>query len=212
MRFFSILLFLPIFSFSQISEELKIYVDSLSKVERYESESVGYGGNYSDVYALFFKASKIANDKEVEYLALNGNAIIKAYFSSEAIDRKLGSINHIFKHHLDNNEKFQRIYGCIGGEEDLISFMYISVQNYILSSLILKEYREETKWTEKSAIKKLREFNNIIKKSVNKNDKFLAYIIFYDESKRKKECKIIPPMLKDRESEEAEYILKTCNK
>ena len=105
-------------------DKIEVYDDSLSIVDRYESSNIGYWGTNSKVYDLFFEASKIATDKEVEYLAINGKTIVKAYFSTEAVDRKLQSVNDIFKYQLENNEEFDRIYGCLGGKEDLVSKMY----------------------------------------------------------------------------------------
>ncbi|MGV0937261.1 hypothetical protein [Empedobacter falsenii] len=207
-----LLIIIPIFSFGQISPELKVFVDSLSIVDRYESSNIGYGGTNSKVYDLFFEASKIATDKEVEYLAINGKTIVKAYFSTEAVDRKLQSVNDIFKYQLENNEEFDRIYGCLGGKEDLVSKMYSSVVNYTLNSTLLELYGEETTWTEKEAFKKLREFNNVIKNSEYSTDKLLSYIIIYDKKNLKKNCKNILPMIKNKESKEIQYVLDICNK
>ena len=54
-----LLIIIPIFSFGQISPELKVFVDSLSIVDRYESSNIGYGGTNSKVYDLFFEASNV---------------------------------------------------------------------------------------------------------------------------------------------------------
>ena len=80
--------------------------------------------------------------------------------SKGSIGVLLLSLNDIFKYQLENNEEFDRIYGCLGGKEDLVSKMYSSVVNYTLNSTLLELYGEETTWTEKEAFKKLREFNN----------------------------------------------------
>lgn len=212
MKILSILIILPIFSFGQISNELKVYVDSLSKVERYESSNIGAGGTYSKVYDLFSKASEIATDQEVEYLAINGKAIVKSYFSSEAINRKLESINDIFKYHLSNNEEFNRIYGCLGGKEDLVSKMYSDIIYFKEHSWVLEAFGEETKWNEQDAKKKLKEFNEIILNSRNPDDRFLAYIIMSNEKELTKNCKNILPMIKSNESDEVQYVRKICEK
>ncbi|GEM_PF-1769181 len=212
MKILTLLIIFPIFSFSQVSEELKVYVDSLSKVERYESMNIGYGGTYSKVYDLHIKASEIATDEEIEYLSMNGTSIVKAYFSSEAIDRKLESINKIFKHHLANNEEFERIDGCLGRKDDLVSLMYFEIINYKNQSWVLEAFGEKSKWTEKDALKQLREFNDIIKNSDYSTDKFLAYIIIYDEENLKKNCKNILPMIQKDESDEQKYVMKICKK
>jgi hypothetical protein len=114
MRLYHALLLIPVWGLGQLSDKTDNIYKKLSMSDKIESSSVGgYAGEESSVYKLYIELGENATDKEVEYIAFNGNPVARTYASYLVFSRKLPFLNKLLTHHLKNNEEIEVIEGCI---------------------------------------------------------------------------------------------------
>ncbi|SHL79532.1 hypothetical protein SAMN05444360_104212 [Chryseobacterium carnipullorum] len=183
MKITGLLFFIPAFCFGQLSPEINKLYDELSKSKRVESAAIGYGGSESEVYKLFVEIDKKASDKEVEYIAFNGNPVAKTYGSYSVFNRKLKILDQLFDSYLKNNEPISIIQGCVGSNSHLADELYKMVfwekdnikatevyrkhkasikTEHELSNFIQLFDAKESKWTMKEIDSVLIKFDRIV--------------------------------------------------
>lgn len=211
MKIFSILFLIPVLSFGQLSPEIDKLTKELSKSERVESSFIGYGEGESKVYKLFTEINKKASDKEVEYIALNGNAVSKAYGAKIAFRRKLKVMERMLTSYLKNNEKIITMQGCMASHSYLADELYQHIfweKKNIKEKAFKRQYKdsiqslknpeeglldfvnmldtEESKWTEKEIDSLLIQFDQLILNDPATSQslvEFIAESYYYKEIK-----------------------------
>ncbi|HBV14261.1 hypothetical protein [Chryseobacterium carnipullorum] len=183
MKITGLLFFIPAFCFGQLSPEINKLYDELSKSKRVESAAIGYGGSESEVYKLFVEIDKKASDKEVEYIAFNGNPVAKTYGSYSVFNRKLKILDQLFDSYLKNNEPISIIQGCVGSNSHLADELYKMVfweKDNIKATEVYRKHKasiktehelsnfiqlfgvKESKWTMKEIDSVLIKFDRIV--------------------------------------------------
>ncbi|MPS64564.1 MULTISPECIES: hypothetical protein [unclassified Chryseobacterium] len=124
MKILSFLICIPIFHFGQLSPKVNKLYQRLSESDKVESQQVGDFFGESPVYRCFLDISDIATDKELEYMAYNGNPVVKTYASKSIFRRKLKSLDNLFDYYLKNNDSVSILEGCIGSDSFLADELY----------------------------------------------------------------------------------------
>lgn len=114
--------------FSQTKEQL---IDSIIKVNRVESDCVGYGCVVSPQYKRFQKLKKKLSDKELNELSKHKNATIRTYASMELIQSGKGNVPELLSTELQKNEMVETFEGCIMDVEPISSIIYHEYWNKI---------------------------------------------------------------------------------
>ena len=168
-------------SYSQLSNEVSELVNKLSNFEQAESRFINYGGTESDVYKIYDSISKIASKKEVEYLAFNGAATVKLYFSNNLVDTKSKKLKDLFKYYLKNNDSVNVKQGCVVSTTTLVTELYSKIYNlprhlvemedlqqaiksnkYPIDEQLKEILDYKSKWNMKEAKKMVFEFDKIV--------------------------------------------------
>lgn len=199
MKIIGLLFFIP--AFGQLSPEINKLYDKLSKSKRVESAAIGYGGSESEVYKLFVEIDKKASDKEVEYIAFNGNSIGKAYGAKIAFRRKLKIMEKLFTSYLKNNEKIITMQGCVISHSYLADELYQNIfweKKNIREKAFIIQYKdsiqslknpeqgvldfvnmfdtEESKWTEKEIDSLLIQFDQLVLNDSTSSQSLVEFI------------------------------------
>lgn len=202
---------IPVLSFGQLSPEINTLYNGLSKSERVESAAIGYAGSESEVYQLFTEIDKKASDKEVEYIAFNGNPVGKVYGSKMAFRRKLNIMDKLFTYYLNNNEAVITMQGCMVSHSHLADELYQNIfweKENIRKNAMTMKYKdsikglnnpdqellncialfdtENSKWTEKEIDSLLIQFDNLILDDPSSSQslvEFIAESYYYTEKK-----------------------------
>lgn len=171
--FLLIVIIIPYFSFSQLSEKVNIIYQELNTKKQIESQNIGYNGQESQVYLLYSELNKIATDSEVLFMAENGNNVVKNYMSAILVDRKFNKILTLFKTFLNNQEEIHIQTGCMGYNSTLAGQLYSYIfyqnekienikfnkENYIRKEIKEYQFEVNTKWTKKEIDNLLKELN-----------------------------------------------------
>lgn len=114
--------------FSQTKQQL---IDSIIKVNRVESDCVGYGCVVSPQYRRFQKLKEKLTDKELLELSKHNNPTIRTYASIELIQSDKGNIPEMLSIELQRNEMVETFEGCIMGTDPISSMIYHEYWNKI---------------------------------------------------------------------------------
>ena len=114
--------------FSQTKEQL---IDSIIKVNRVESDCVGYGCMVSPQYKRFEKLKSKISDKELMELSKHENPTIRTYASIELIQSEKGNIPELLLAELQKNEMVETFEGCLMGTDPVSSMIYHEYWNKI---------------------------------------------------------------------------------
>lgn len=114
--------------FSQTKQQL---IDSIIKVNRVESDCVGYGCVVSPQYRRFQKLKEKLTDKELLELSKHNNPTIRTYASIELIQSDKGNVPEILSIELQRNEMVETFEGCIMGTDPVSSMIYHEYWNKI---------------------------------------------------------------------------------
>ena len=186
--------------YSQLSSKVSELVSKLSKVERADSKFVGYAGSESEIYKLYDSISKIATNREVEYLAFNGSPIVKYYFSKKLVESKSKKLTILFQDFIKKNDSVKVIEGCVGTTLNLTNDLYQEIyslprhleemedfQQAIKSNKYpideqLKEILEyKSKWNLNEAKKMIIEFDKIALDDENSPLGLIEYICMINQ-------------------------------
>lgn len=114
--------------FSQTKEQL---IDSIIKVNRVESDCVGYGCMVSPQYKRFEKLKSKISDMELIELSKHENPTIRTYASIELIQSSKGNVPELLSAELQKNEMVETFEGCIMGIDPVSSMIYHEYWNKI---------------------------------------------------------------------------------
>lgn len=145
------LVLIPILHFGQLSPKVNEYYQQVSKSKRAESSHIGDSGSESKVYKLHLELDKAATDKEVEYIAYNGNSVAKYYASNILFNRKSKSLEKLFTYYLKTKDSVSVLKGCVGNISSLDTEIYLNV---ISEKQIIEEMEWEKKWKDSMIINK----------------------------------------------------------
>ncbi|MCA6066221.1 hypothetical protein JI747_003460 [Chryseobacterium sp. RG1] len=154
MKQIKVLIFLvlfPILHFGQLSTKVNEYFQQISQSKRAESSHIGVSGSESEVYKLHLELDKIATDKEIEYIAYNGNPVAKYYASNILFNRKSKSLEKLFKYYLKTKDSVSVLKGCVGGVSSLDTKIYLNV---ISEKQLIDKMEWEKKWKDSMIINK----------------------------------------------------------
>jgi len=151
MRILILLLTFPTLFFGQLSPKVNAFYQQLSKSKRAESKNIGYSGSESELYKIHSEMGKIATDKEVEYIAFNGNAVTKFYATNILFDRKSIFLEKLFDFYVKNNDLIDVLGGCITNRSHLADELYEKVA---FEKENIKQAKWERKWKDSMIINK----------------------------------------------------------
>jgi hypothetical protein len=114
--------------FSQTKEQL---IDSIIKVNRVESDCVGFGCMVSPQYKRFQKLKKKLSDNELIELSKHENPTIRTYASIELIQSNKGNVPELLSAELKKNEMVETFEGCLMGIDPVSSMIYHEYWNKI---------------------------------------------------------------------------------
>jgi hypothetical protein len=202
--FLLIVLIIPYFSFSQLSDKVNSVFNELNTKNEIQSQHIGYSGNESVIYKQYQELDSIANDKEILYMAQTGNDIVKGYMSLVLVDRKSKKLTDLFSNFIKDNKEIHIHTGCTGYNSTLASELYSYlftqkekidlIKNYENDSeeskASLKEYygddfekQYKTRWAIKEIDSLLIEFNNIAIQNDSISSKTLNTIFMANDFK-----------------------------
>lgn len=114
--------------FSQTKEQL---IDSIIKVNRVDSDCVGYGCVVSSQYKRFQRLKQKLSDKELIELSKHKNPVIRTYASIELINSGQGNVPELLSKELQKNEMVKTFEGCLMDFETISSIIYHEYWNKI---------------------------------------------------------------------------------
>lgn len=135
----------PFLTFGQLSPKVDNLYKELLKNDRYENKYIGFSAEESKIYNVSKEINKLASDKEVEYIALNGNSVAKAYAAKILFERESKQFLTLFKNFLKDNELLQVMSGCTGYDSFLPDEIYRTVfeeKNIINQAEAFKKYED----------------------------------------------------------------------
>jgi len=172
--------------FSQTKEEL---MDSIIKVNRVESDCVGFGCAVSQQYTRFQELKKKLSDKELTDLSKHENPTIRTYASIELIQSNKGNVSRLLSAELLKNEMVETFDGCLMGIDPISSIIYHEYWNKIRIATLGKtkgnNYEQELAMQRRlSTDSKLEELDSIVIHS-NKEVYWLLYMRAFENRKHK---------------------------
>jgi len=114
--------------FSQAKEQL---IDSIIKVNRVDSDCLGYGCVVSSQYKRFQKLKQKLSDKELIELSKHENPTIRTYTLIELIQSDKGNVPKLLSTELEKKEMVETFEGCIMDVEPISSIIYHEYWNKI---------------------------------------------------------------------------------
>jgi hypothetical protein len=114
--------------FSQTKEQL---MDSIIKVNRVESDCVGYGCKVSPQYQRFQNLKEKISDKELAELSKHKNPTIRTYTYIELIQSEKGNVPELLSTEIQKNEMVETFEGCIISVDPISSIIYHEYWNKI---------------------------------------------------------------------------------
>lgn len=171
---------------SQSKEEL---IDSIIKVNRVDSDCVGFGCSESEQYNNFQKLKDKLSEGELIELSKHNNATIRTYASIELIQSNKGNIPKMLSYELQKNEMVETFEGCIIGIDPVSSIIYHEYWNKIrleASKKIKDDDERDIAMKNKLAI------DNTMEKldSVLINSKKEVYWLLYERAFKNRKYKI----------------------
>ncbi len=121
--------------FSQTKDQL---IDSIIKVNRVDSDCVGFGCSESKQYNNFQKLKSKLSDKELIDLSQHENPAIRTYASIELIQSNKGNIPELLLNELQKNEMVETFEGCIMSIDPVSSVIYHEYWNKIRLDALIK--------------------------------------------------------------------------
>ena len=110
--------------FGQLSAKVDKLYKKLSENAQVESIYEGYFLQENPIYRCYMDLKNIATDKELEYMAHQGNPVAKTYAGKIIFLRKSKSLQELFTFFLKNNEQVAILEGCIGSDSFLADELY----------------------------------------------------------------------------------------
>ncbi|MFL9832459.1 hypothetical protein [Chryseobacterium terrae] len=200
-----LLIIFPILSYGQLSTRISELYKELSKSERYEGSHIGYEGKESKVYNTYKEINKLASDKEIEYIAFNGNAVPKMYATKTLFEKKSKQFLKAFNYARQNNQQLKGISGCVGYSTFLADKIYQIVfqekeiirkakefkifSDSILNAKnlpdgydksIIEEFKVETKWTNPEIDSLLLKMEELVLNDKNSSQSLVELVCEYN--------------------------------
>ncbi|KAF2332590.1 hypothetical protein [Flavobacterium daemonense] len=147
---FAVFLLLAFFLFncsgknsSEISEETKLIVEKIEKINVVMGSAVGYGGNRPKQYDNFEALKKTASKEELLLLTSHSNAAVRCYSFWALTSYKNVDLFSIIKNHITDNGLVKTQFGCSGSTEKVGDFFINLVNPKYENSEIRKLSQEE---------------------------------------------------------------------
>ena len=148
---------ISIFSFGQLSSNKQKLIQPLLKIDYAESENVGAGGEYSEVYRSFANIKGKLTNQDLLILALNSSNSLRFYSCVELIHRNDKDVINLYVYYSDYPLKIRYLDGCVLGTKSIADLIYREYQSIFetkksleleLSKLDKKEIDENSVYKE----------------------------------------------------------------
>lgn len=114
--------------FSQTKKQL---INSIIKVNRLESDCIGFSCQESDQYKNFKKLKHKLSKKELVELSHHKNAALRTYVILELVQSGKGNVPELLSSELIRNEEVQTFSGCIMDQSPVSSKVYHEYWNSV---------------------------------------------------------------------------------
>ncbi|MCC1485590.1 hypothetical protein [Winogradskyella immobilis] len=145
--------------FSQTKEQLLL---SIIKVDRVDSNCIGFGCKKSKQYENFEKLKAIISEQELVELTNHNNSTVRTYASKALINSDPNFALKLLKNELDNNKTVRTFEGCIIDVQKTSSIIYHEYWNKIRIEAIRKT--NVNNYEENLAMKKKLESDFVMEK------------------------------------------------
>lgn len=197
----AVLFFLFSNLYSQLSSEVLRLVNTVPKATQSDLQFVDLDNSESKVYKICDSISKIAANKEKEYLAFNGDVSLRYFFMKKLVESNSSCLTELYKKYLKDDKTITLKYGCIVDIFNLANVLYESV--YLIPDEIsrLKKSKKLTKedmfflkelgngipknynnWTIKQAKKRIAEFDEVALNDKETKQANIEFICMINES------------------------------
>lgn len=151
--FLIIFLIVAVFSFGQLSPNKQKLIKPLLMIDYAESENIGVGGEYSEIYRSFANIKGKLTNQDLLILAKNSSNSLRFYSCIELIHRNDKEVINLFKYYRENPLKLRYLNSCLEGTESIADLIYEEYQSifeikkslqFELSKLSKKEIEESS--------------------------------------------------------------------
>lgn len=142
---------------TNISKKTLKIAEKIEKINIVMGGAVGYSGMRPEQYDNFEKLRKVATPKELQLLSNHPNPVVRCYaFQALTLVDKLETSIDLFKivkEHLEDSEKVDTQFGCIGSN--------MAVSDFFLSRALKKDYETDVYMYELDSLQE-KEINNLL--------------------------------------------------
>lgn len=197
----AVLFFLFSNLYSQLSSEVLRLENTMPKTMQSNIDFFDLDNPESKIYKICDSISKIATNKEKEYLAFNGDVSLRYFFMKKLVESNSSCLTELYKKYLKDDKKIKLSYGCTIDIFNLADVLYESV--YLIPDEIsrLKKSKKLTKedllflkelgngipknynnWTIKQAKKRIAEFDEVALNDKETKQANIEFICMINES------------------------------
>jgi hypothetical protein len=117
---------------TEISEETKLIVKKIEKINVLMGSAVGYGGNIPEQYENFEALKKTASKEELLQLTNHSNAVVRCYSFWALGNHKNFDLFSLVKNHIKDDTLVKTQFGCLLSTEKVGDFLIkLVTPNYI---------------------------------------------------------------------------------
>lgn len=147
---------ISLFSLGQLSPDKQKLIKPLLTIDYAESENIGAGGEYSEVYRSFANIKGKLINQDLLILAKNSSNSLRFYSCIELVHRNDNEIVNLYKYYRDYPLKMKYLNGCLGNNENVADLIYQEYQNIfdIKKTLELELSKLNNKEKEESSVYK----------------------------------------------------------
>ncbi|WP_133943100.1 hypothetical protein [Epilithonimonas xixisoli] len=154
---FVLIFIISFFSFGQLSPNKQKLIKPLLTIDYAESENIGVGGEYSEIYKSFENIKGKLTNQDLLILALNSSNSLRFYSCVELIHRNDKDVINLYVYYSDYPLKMKYLNGCLASNENISDLIYQEYQNIFdikktleleLSKLDKKEIDENSVYKE----------------------------------------------------------------
>lgn len=128
----------------KISESIKTLVDQIAAYKSVDASAIGVAGSQSVQYKRFLHLVQKATTRELVQLTNHKSPIVRAYAFLGLGRREYKSLVEIIDSHLNDNESFTYLSGCMPTNEHINTFYLENVtQNTLFTYLKLYKKQKE---------------------------------------------------------------------
>lgn len=123
----TIVLFLFSNLYSQLSSDVLRMVNTLPKATQSDLDFYDLDNSESKIYKICDSISKIATNKEKEFLAFNGDVSLRYFFMKKLVESNSNCLTELYSEYLKDGKTIKLSYGCTIDIFNLANVLYESV-------------------------------------------------------------------------------------